>query len=189
MRQYIERVIVPYVERVRAYVSSDKIALVIMDNFSGQTTEPIQNLLEENNILVSLLPPNSTSDLQPMDIAVNKPAKDYIKRCFEDWYGNKIVQQLEESDDQEEEEVFPKPVNLSLPLLKELGAKWLVGMAEYLHEKPLFIVNEFIHSGITAAFDGENQSETLDDDPCRETEVYSDGFDSDDLDSDEDSVC
>ena len=53
--------------------------------------------------------------------------------------------------------------------------------------EPLFF-NGFIHSGITVAFDGEIQSETLDADPGSETEVDSDGFDSDDLDSDEDSV-
>lgn len=42
------------------------------------------------------------------------------------------MQQLEENENEEEEEVCPKPVNLSLPLLKELEAKWLVGMAESL---------------------------------------------------------
>ena len=67
-----------------------------------------------------------------MYISVNKPAKDYIKHCFEEWYANEIVQQLEENENGEVEEVCPKPVNLSLPLLKELGAKWLVRMAESL---------------------------------------------------------
>ena len=66
MCQFIEQVFIPYVERVRADGGCDKTTLVIMVIFSGQTTERILNVLEENNILVSLLPPNTTSDLQPI---------------------------------------------------------------------------------------------------------------------------
>ena len=66
MRQFIEQVIIPCVKWVRAAGGGDKTALVIMDNFSGQITELILNLLEENNNLVSLLPANTISDLQPI---------------------------------------------------------------------------------------------------------------------------
>ena len=46
-------------------------------------------------------------------------------------------------------------------MLKEIGAKWLVEMFEYICDNPQIIVNCFIHSGITAAFDGDLQSEIL----------------------------
>ena len=46
-----------------------------------------------------------------------------------------------------------EPVDLSLPSMKELGAKWLTGMAEYLAANPQFAVNGFIRSGITNALD------------------------------------
>lgn len=182
--QYIKKV---NVEQVRGDVGSDKSALVIMYNFKGQTTEAIPNLLEENNLLVNLLPANTSGNLQPMDISVNKPVKDYIQDCFEDWYANKIVQQLEDNEDQKEE-VCPKPVDLSLPLLKQLGAKWLI---EYVCQNLLFTVNGFARLGITAPFDGEIQPETLSDDSCSENYVDSnDDLDSDDdLGSDDDSVC
>ena len=32
-------------------------------------------------------------------------------------------------------------INLGLPVLKEVGAKWLVNMAEYIADNPQFIVN------------------------------------------------
>ena len=161
MRQYVENIIIPYVNRLRVDIGSDKAALLIMDNFKGQTNESILNLLEDNNILVTLLPPNTTDSLQPLDISVNKPAKDYLKRCFEDWYASEILKQLEENEDLEDEEPSLKPVDLSFPVLKELGAKWLVGMSGYIRENPQIIVSGFIRSGITAAFDGDLQSETL----------------------------
>ena len=55
-----------------------------------------------------------------------------------------------------------EPINLSLPVLKELGAKWLVQMAEYFADNPQIIVNGFVKAGITAALDGqEDQQEEL----------------------------
>ena len=39
-------------------------------------------------------------------------------------------------------------------MLKELGAKWLVEMAEYFADNPKIIVNGFVRAGITAALDG-----------------------------------
>ena len=49
-----------------------------MDNFKDQITASVLTLLEENNIHVCLLPPNTTDRLQPIDVSVNKPAKDFF---------------------------------------------------------------------------------------------------------------
>ena len=51
-----------------------------MDNFTGQATLPVSTLLEDHDIHVCLLPPNTTDLLQPTDISVNKSAKDYPKK-------------------------------------------------------------------------------------------------------------
>ena len=67
-----------------------------MDNFKGQIlTDSVNSLLEANNIRVALLPANATDLLQPMDIALNKPAKDFLKRRFEQWYSDEVTKQLE----------------------------------------------------------------------------------------------
>ena len=115
--------------------------------------------LESNNIHVCLLPPNTTDQLQPMDLSVNKPAKDFLKRCFEDWYAEQVTAQL---DGRDTESTELEPVSLSLPVLKELGAKWLVQMSEYFAVNPQIVVNGFVKAGITAALDGqEDQQEQL----------------------------
>ena len=57
-----------------------KSALVIIDNFKGQITPSLHALLEEHTFFWCLLPQNTTDLLQPMDIAVNKLAKDFMKR-------------------------------------------------------------------------------------------------------------
>ncbi len=57
-----------------------------MDNFKGQITPKVSEYLEKNDIHVHvcLLLPNTTDRLQPMDISVNKPAKDFLRRKFEE---------------------------------------------------------------------------------------------------------
>ena len=128
-------------EAQRTSFGDEKPALIIMDNFKGQITSDINQLLEENDVHVALLPPNTTDRLQPMDISINKPAKDFLKHQFEEWYSLQISTQLTDEDNVETVEL--QPINLSLPVLKEKGAKWLVEMFDYIAANPQFIVNGF----------------------------------------------
>jgi len=89
---YIELIVLPYVNSVRHSLYDDTIAgLIIMDNFKGQATANISKLVEDNNLHVCLLPPNTTDLLQPMDLAVNKPAKSFLKNEFSEWYSKQIL--------------------------------------------------------------------------------------------------
>ena len=119
--QYIHNIIFAYVELVREQIQDDNAsALVIMDNFKGQVTDGIYTLLEENNIFVALLPPNTTDLLQHLDIAVNKPAKNYLWQQFQDWYSKKISEQLEGHD---MANVMLEPVDLSLSPYERIGCQ------------------------------------------------------------------
>ena len=62
MLEYITNVIVPFVETVRDRedIDDDQAALVIIDNFRGQITPAVTNLLEEN-----ILVPFPTKHHQP----------------------------------------------------------------------------------------------------------------------------
>lgn len=80
MHQYIEYVILPYVNAVReALFEETTPCVVIMDKCKGQITTKINGILEENSIHVCLIPLNTTDLLQPMDISVNKPGKKLFK--------------------------------------------------------------------------------------------------------------
>ena len=84
MIEYIHEVITPYVKAQRELLGDKHPAAIIMDNFKGQVTASVNALLGENDIYACLLPPNTTDRLQPLDVSVNKPAKDFLRRKFEE---------------------------------------------------------------------------------------------------------
>lgn len=179
MLQYIDHIIVPYVTSVRDRLGVDSAALVVIDNFKGQVTGAISELLQDNNIHVCLLPPNTTDLLQPMDIAVNKPVKAYLKNQFEAWYSEQVMKQLDAARDMDDlEQADIQPIDMSMQVLKEVGAPWLVKTMEYISENPQFIVNGFVKSGLSAAMDGVFEEEKTTEDKESNTEDDSD-FDSD----------
>ena len=78
MHQYIEFVILPHVRLIRETLYEETMpSLVIIDKFKGQVIANINSLLEENNLHVCPIPPNTTDLLQPIDISFNKPPKSF----------------------------------------------------------------------------------------------------------------
>ena len=78
----------------------------IIDNFSAQCTDDV----------LQLLPLNCTKTLQPMDLSVNKSVKDLLRNKFHQWYSNEVAAQ---------DRGPVSPINLSLSVMKPLGATWL----------------------------------------------------------------
>ena len=68
-----------------------------------------------------------------MDLSVHKPGKDFLKSKFEQWYAEEINNQLQSKD---VETATLQPIDLVMPVMKELGAKWLVQMADYIADNP-----------------------------------------------------
>ena len=81
---------------------------------------------------------------------MNKPVNDFLRRCFGEWYSGEVMKQLDENVN---EAMDLEPINLGLPMMKELGAKWLVQMAEHFQENPQIIVNGFFRAGIAGALE------------------------------------
>lgn len=51
--------------------------MVLMNNFSGQTTNSLLEKLEEEGVVVVMIPAGTTDRLQPLDVSTNKAAKDF----------------------------------------------------------------------------------------------------------------
>jgi len=84
MTDYIDSVILPYINEKRneLKLSNKQPALLIFDNFKAQCTSSLLNLLDNHQINVALMTPICTDRLQPLDLSINKAAKDFLHSKF-----------------------------------------------------------------------------------------------------------
>ena len=143
MEVYITKVIMPYLSETKRKlkIPVDHPALLLFDNFKGQCTEKLLKLLDSKNINVVLIPPNCTDRLQPLDLSVNKAAKEFLRKKFQNWYATQVCAQLDGKLEKE-------AIDLRLSVMKSLGAKWLIELYDYLKSKPDTIKNGFKEAGI-----------------------------------------
>ena len=137
MKEYVEAVILPYISRQKADLKlpDEQGSLLIFDNFKTQITSSILTLLDSHYISVVLIPANCSTDrLQPMDLSVNKAAKDFLHSQFTDWYAQEICSNLEEEDS--------SIVDLKLSRIKPLHAQWLVAL--YNHIKAILTLLKMV---------------------------------------------
>ena len=80
-------------------------ALLIFDVFRGQTTDKVLKVLEDNDILVTKVPANMTHLFQPLDLTVNKVAKDFTKEKFSEWFTRQISIGLENGQELDDIEI------------------------------------------------------------------------------------
>ena len=134
---YLQKVVIPYIERERERLKLEDThcAFVLFDVFKGQCTAQVLELLEANSILFVTFPSSCTARLQPLDLSVNKPAKEFVRAKFRDWYGSKICKQLDECLNEE--------VDMKMSTMKPITAQWMIDLHAYLSSPPSIIVNGF----------------------------------------------
>jgi hypothetical protein len=124
-KKIIHDIILPHVNSVRneLKLSADFPALLVMDVFRGQMTQAVHSLLEEHNIIISLVPNNMTHIFQPLDLTVDSWAKKFMKEKYAVWYSSQIKAGLEKGIAIDEIDV-----KTQLTVVKPLHAKWLIEM-------------------------------------------------------------
>ena len=140
----IKVVIIPYFEnkRQKLKLEADNHGLVLFDNFNGQCTDGIFQLLEEHHINSVIIPANCTDHLQPLDLSFNKAAKTFLHSKFQMWFAKEIALQKDSEKPRE-------PVDLRLSNMKPLGAQWLVKLYDHFKANPTVLLNGFRAAGIT----------------------------------------
>ena len=148
MKRYTEKIVVPFVSRKRAEfkLTENDLALAIFDSFKGQTTPAIYSLLRSHNVIPIQVPPNCTDKLQPLDVSINKPVKQEMRKQFQIWYAEQVKQRIEDG----------MPVNeikIAMPssIMKNLSAKGMMSTWDALKCRPELATNGFQKAGILAA--------------------------------------
>ena len=145
MKDYIQKILLPYISKKRKELklSPEYPALVLFDKFTGQGAQELFDLLQNNNLNIVVVPTNCTDRLQPLDVSVNKPVKEFLCKQFHGWYAEQICKQLYTK------EFLFVPVDLKLSTMKPLGAQWMIKLQDHLKTKPELLQNGFREVGIT----------------------------------------
>ena len=145
MKDYIQKILLPYISKKRKELklSPENPALVHFDKLTGQETQELFDLLQNNNVNIVVVPANCTDRLQLLDVSVNKPVKEFLCKQFYGWYAEQISKQLHTKESQ-----FV-PVDLKLSTMKPSGAQWMIKLQNYLKTKPELLQNGFREVGIT----------------------------------------
>ena len=124
MAEYIETIVSPYVEETKDALDLPlaQRSLVIFDCFRGQITSDFLEILDKHCLVYATVPPNCTDRLQPMDLSVNKSAKDFLKAEFQQWYANEVLTKLNGTGGDVDED-NAACVDLSLTKLKTFGSQ------------------------------------------------------------------
>ena len=95
--KFIEEILVPYFTKKRQDLglNVDHKALIIFDIFTGQMTTEVKEVIETHNLIVVNVPGNMTKYYQVLDLTVNKYAKSFTRKKFNEWYANEIHHQLD----------------------------------------------------------------------------------------------
>ena len=146
MIDYVNKILLPYIAQKKQQLSLDPLypSLVIFDCFRGQCTDQFLSLLKANSIYILIVPANCTDRLQPLDVSINKTAKEFLRRQFQEWHAAKISDQMLKHN----KGSSIQPVDLSMAVVKPLGARWMVKFYDYMQQNPSIIKNGFTKAGI-----------------------------------------
>ena len=83
MLVYLQKVWRPYINQVAEELGlTDTTSLLVLDSFKAHTTDAVKETLEEMNIKAPVIPGGCTSKVQPLDVCVNKPFKQFLKSSW-----------------------------------------------------------------------------------------------------------
>lgn len=143
----LSEIIIPYIEKERENLGLPETqkALLIFDVFRGQTTQRFTEYLDSSNICVTKVPPNMTHLYQPLDLTVNKFAKDFMKKKFSEWFTRQMDLALENGQELEDVDI-----DYRLSVLKPLHGKWMIDLFDHMSTEAgkIVVINGWKRAGI-----------------------------------------
>lgn len=66
-------------------------SMLVLDAFRGHLTEGVKKKLMDNRTELVVIPGGMTSQLQPLDVCLNKPFKAHVRRLYNEWMASDTV--------------------------------------------------------------------------------------------------
>ena len=163
--EYLKKNIFPNIKSKRQVLKlpENAKALLIFDVFKGQTTSAVNDLLKKNDTIAIRVPNNHTNLYQPLDISLNKSAKCFIADKYQDWYAEKVLQQLNRGV-----AAHDVKVDVKLSTMKPLHVKWIIETYHHLKRSKQIVISGFRKAHITKAVSEAGQLAQLCENPFAE---------------------
>ena len=123
MKQWITRVWVQYTKK--------RPSLLVLNSFSAHVTEEIQVMFARCNTTVIVIPGGCTSVLQPLDVSINRPFKDHLRKCWQQYM-------VEQSD------LVGSADKKIQPPSKQHLVDWITEANRKLHLNQIIVKNPFL---------------------------------------------
>ncbi|CAI7821080.1 unnamed protein product [Closterium sp. NIES-53] len=116
-------------------------ALLVLDSYRGHLTPEVKKKFGELNLVPAVIPAGCTSEIQPLDIAVNRSFKAVVRQLYQEWFEREGVDTLK------------KKGNIKKPPV-ELTLKWISTAWKSVPKE--LIQRAFLTCGISNALDGSH---------------------------------
>lgn len=113
-------------------------SLLVCDMFEAHVTESVKTALTRENTNLAVIPSGLTSILQPLDVSLNKPFKDGVRKRWMEWMAEGVHE-------------FTATGRQKKPS-EELILSWIAGAWQDISEE--MIESSFLKCGITNNLDG-----------------------------------
>ena len=60
--------------------------MLVWDSFKCHISDSAKDSLKLCNTVMSVIPGGCTKILQPLDVSINKPFKEYFREKYDDWF-------------------------------------------------------------------------------------------------------
>ena len=133
--------------RRHGVIMKKKKSMLVWDMFRGHLTEKVKQSAIKMNTTLAVIPGGLTSMLQPLDVCLNKPFKDRLRKMWIEWMASGDVKTT-------------KGGNLMKPDI-ELVAKWVLDAWNTIPED--MVKRSFLKCCISNAMDGEEDDAVFED--------------------------
>ena len=115
----------------------------MLDSFKAHTADSVSEELEKVKSDIAVIPGGCTSKIQPLDVCINRPFKDSLRKSWVDYMYAHAPSGATLA-------TIPKPS-------KQQVVDWVVAAWRDLQQRPELVKNSFKVCGISNALDGSEE--------------------------------
>ena len=151
MQRYVAKILQPWLEQKRKELGLPQTqkAVVVLDVYKAHRTPDVLQVFKESGFELVYVPANCTSELQPLDVAVNSFFKAELKDQFTTWYAERVQVAIKQHSDNVQAAVQSFQPDFRLSVVKPLHARWVIEAFNDVRDRKELIQSGWSKAGIS----------------------------------------